>query len=409
MASEQTRNENTGSVRGSLVQARTIVGDLHFHHQPRNRGPRWGAASAVGLALLIGAAVLVRHGWWPVAVLLLAAGGLLEWWLISRAIRLGDRATSPDEAISELRRQVRDQWSAERDNRGLQEPRPLRLRWRPTQRPVQVKLTTAEKGRAELRRGELLEGTDETRPAAAALLAAFRQSPRRQLVVLGERGAGKSTLVLLFTLAALDDEAQPVPVLLSVAGWDPGERIEDWVARRVSEEYPVVPRHRAARLLADKRLLPVLDGLDEIPSELWGRALGALNRSALRMVITCRSAEFEAAVTTDGVLAHAAVVEIEPIRPDDARDFFEQRDVEGVRRWDRVIDAVIERPDGPLAELLSSPLMISLARRVYRRPSSQPEELAPRRAPRIPHRTVSGARRRLSRARNRCPWEDRVP
>ncbi|MDA3646914.1 hypothetical protein LZ318_40575 [Saccharopolyspora indica] len=377
MPPEPHRNEHAGAVRGPMVQAGTIVGDVHFHRRRPRRGSRWRAPAAVGSVLLAGLAGLIGGGWWTEAALLLGAGSPLEWWLIRRAIRPATGADPLDEALSGLRQQVRRQWTEERDNRGLQDPRPLRLRWRPTERPVQVRLTAAERGRAEQRQGELLQAADETAPAAAALLTAFQQDTRRQLVVLGERGAGKSTLALLFTLVALDDAARPVPVLLSVAGWNPKERIEDWIARRISEDYPAVSLRQVEHLLADRRLLPVLDGLDEVPPRLLERALHALNRAAVpEMVITCRSAEFEAAVSRGGALVHATVVEIEPVKPEDAREFFEQRDLEGAQRWDDVVDTMADRPDGPLARLLSTPLMIILARRAYRRPGSRPDELA---------------------------------
>ncbi|WP_190822742.1 NACHT and WD40 repeat domain-containing protein [Saccharopolyspora pogona] len=374
-----SRNEISGVVQGSAVQAETIAGDVHFHQRARPPGGWWIGASAAGVLVLVGVEELARLGWLPVAVGLLLAGSLAAWWMIRRAMTAGAGAYPLDSAISVLRQQVHRQWMEERNNRDLHEPRPLRLRWRPTARPVQAKLTDAESSRMELRRGALVQAADDPRPAATVLVEAFRQDSRRQLVVLGERGAGKSTLALLFTLASLDRPGDPVPVLLSVAGWDPEERIEDWITRRVGEDYPAVSRKQARQLLDDHLLLPVLDGLDEIPRGLLGRALRVLNRSAaaeLRMVITCRSAEFEHAVAAGGALVHATVVEIEPIRPDDAREFFEQRDIEGARRWESVIDSMTEQPDGPLARLLSTPLMISLARRVYRRPDSRPEELA---------------------------------
>ena len=66
--------------------------------------------------------------------------------------------------------------------------------------------------------------------------------------------------------------------------------------------------HDVRRLVEGRLLVAVLDGLDEMPRALLCDALQSLDRAAgggLRMVLTCRSAEFEQAVAEVGVLSHA--------------------------------------------------------------------------------------------------------
>jgi len=60
------------------------------------------------------------------------------------------------------------------------------------------------------------------------ITAAFRGLPPRQLVVLGEPGAGKSVLAVLLTRGLLGERRpdDPVPVLLPVASWNPAEGVE---------------------------------------------------------------------------------------------------------------------------------------------------------------------------------------
>jgi hypothetical protein len=55
------------------------------------------------------------------------------------------------------------------------------------------------------------------------IVAAFRDLPRRQLVVLGEPGAGKTALTVLLTLGLLEPRlpGEPVPVLLALTSWAP--------------------------------------------------------------------------------------------------------------------------------------------------------------------------------------------
>jgi hypothetical protein len=60
---------------------------------------------------------------------------------------------------------------------------------------------------------------------------------RKQLVVLGEPGGGKTVLAILLTLGLLDHRREhggPVPLLLSPAAWDPHtEHLHTWVDRPI--------------------------------------------------------------------------------------------------------------------------------------------------------------------------------
>ncbi|MET8852306.1 NACHT domain-containing protein [Amycolatopsis sp. NPDC004625] len=300
--------------------------------------------------------------------------------------QLGDRwwrrrAVSVDDTLATLRAKVRDQWRDEVGHRGLHQPRPVRLRWRPSSRPVEV--TSARRPL----RGALNHDVTDVLPVARELVEAFHSDDRRQLVVLGAPGAGKTTLAILYTLAAAAYAGHPVPLLLSVAGWRPrnpddstGEPIETWVARRIADDHPELAggADRLRRLWAAGQLLPVLDGLDELPEPMLARALADLDRSAgtgLGLVLTCRTTEYERAFAAGNALSHAAVVDIEPVTVEDAAVYLTQREPARSRRWDAVVDRMRREPGGPLATALSTPLMISLARQVYRDPAGDPAEL----------------------------------
>ena len=74
------------------------------------------------------------------------------------------------------------------------------------------------------------------------LVEQFRGLRRRRLVILGGPGSGKTTLAvqLLLELLATRRTAEPIPVLLSLASWDPTEqpRMNGWLIERLAEDYP---------------------------------------------------------------------------------------------------------------------------------------------------------------------------
>jgi hypothetical protein len=130
------------------------------------------------------------------------------------------------------------------------------------------------------------------------------------LVVLGEPGAGKTVLAMLFTLGLLADPEpnEPIPVLLPLSSWNPQrEHLHTWLANKLLDDYPGLantasygPR-AATRLIVGGRVLPVLDGLDETPPELHAAAINALDRAIAGgrpLMVTCRSTEYEKRSTT---------------------------------------------------------------------------------------------------------------
>jgi hypothetical protein len=168
---------------------------------------------------------------------------------------------------------------------------------------------------------------------------------------------------------------------LPVSSWNPGsEPLAVFVARRLVEDAGVDPQ-MAGRLVTEPGLrgyhvMPVLDGLDEIPAELRARALLELDGFAAAdhpLVVTCRRREFEQAVAVAEVLSRAAVIGLEPVRPKAALVYL--RGAKAGSRWDTVAAELERQPHGSLARLLSTPLMVSLARDTYARPGSDPGEL----------------------------------
>ncbi|GAB2958428.1 hypothetical protein GCM10027280_53970 [Micromonospora polyrhachis] len=290
-----------------------------------------------------------------------------------------DPETGLVRAQEALARQVARQWERESAARGLTRPDPLPVRWAITSRPVTARQATT--GRTTRRRPG-----PPTRGDVTTLAATWRRMPAGQLVVLGAPGSGKTSSAALLVRDLLTDRhaGEPVPVLVPLAGWTPAEHLDTWLARRLATDYPVLTdtaayAPRAPGRLVERRLvLPVLDGLDELPTELHSSALAAINATFADRpwVLTCRSTEYAAAVTAVGApLARAAVIELSPLTATELADYLPAAQLDGPARWAPVLAALRASPAGPLAAVLSTPLNAYLARTAYAVPGSDPTAL----------------------------------
>jgi predicted NACHT family NTPase len=86
-----------------------------------------------------------------------------------------------------------------------------------------------------------------------------------RLVILGKPGSGKTvaTIHLVLRLLAQRQSGAPVPVRFALADWDPAMDAEEFLVEHLVRDYAVSVR-RAHQLVENKRILPVLDGLDEM-------------------------------------------------------------------------------------------------------------------------------------------------
>jgi len=321
---------------------------------------------------------------WPLAAVLAGVVLTVEVGRARQAPALFPDRDLLDRAATDLAGAVAGQWRAEAAMRELNLPAPIQIGWRLSRRAVSARPSAIGGSRTRSVKWSQLRTAGRFDEIADALL----RLPNRQLVVLGPPGAGKSALVVMLVLDLLARRATggPVPVLLTLSGWDPAlEHLDVWVARRLAEEYPALANPvvygevAAAGLVRSGRVFPVLDGLDELPPGGRAPALAAINEAVAGgrpLVLTCRTEEYEEAVRAGGVvLASALVLEIGPVDAQAAVSYLAEAGPDEDPRWRPVFDRLRSNPAGPLAMALSTPLMVWLTRVVYRSASSDPAEL----------------------------------
>ncbi|TJZ57368.1 serine protease [Streptomyces piniterrae] len=301
-----------------------------------------------------------------------------------------DDAPEVQEAARRLARDVDKQWRHERKLRQVYEPFPLAVRFGCTERNVfdhwaNILRTPPGTDPDPLPLDDRLDG----------IVAVYKSIPSSRLVVLGEAGSGKTILTLRFVLDLLNARApgDRVPVIFGLGSWDPtGTSLDDWMCDQLVRDYPFLaaPAEQGGNLadvlLDEDKILPVLDGFDEIASGLHGAALRAFNHTSTPLLLTSRPAEYSRAVAETRVLARAAVIELADLTVDDYAAYLHRaarpvRDSgEDRSDWEPVLDQLREEPRSAgaanLAEVLTTPLMVGLARTIYSgTPGHHPSEL----------------------------------
>lgn len=260
----------------------------------------------------------------------------------------------------------------------------------------------------------------------------YRSLDRRRLIVLGEPGAGKTVLAiqLVLDLAAavlvVADNTRPlprVPVRLSLPAFDPGDdmdvaaakvmsdRLDRWLIRHLVTVFGLRATI-AATLVKEGRILPVLDGLDEMDlDDAVPRRAAAVIRAVnypcagevRPVVITCRTSRYQQlsgrfpspgqapppeqeTTSIEGrceVAQDATVVGVEPLTTPSVVDYLTYRfpdptdPVHIEPRWRPIVEWLTANNGGdePLVAALGSPLRLFLAVTAYRHHTSTPIEL----------------------------------
>jgi hypothetical protein len=375
--------------------------------RPRAAGITLFAVSGVTLTIAVGLSA-VGHVSAIVQLIpfALSVPSLYLGWVTYRSGSSESARTELGEVANDLADTVGLQWETETRVRGLNNPGYLSVSWDPAPADLfdswasLMKMARDAPGSSLAKGAKGAKGAAGRRPARLSgsgreLYQVMTRVPTGRLVVLGEPGSGKTVLLIRLLLDLLRNR-QPgavVPVLMSAASWNPvTQDLRSWLLAQLTRDYPDLKapwksrtrQGNLAQALLDQHLLLImLDGLDEIPADIRGTAISQVNKFlplGTGIVLSCRIGEYRetlsASAATGGParLNGAAGVALRALDDHAIRDYIGRYwDGRGdeIERWEPVL-RVLGTPV-PVAEALSTPLMIGLARAVY---DPRPDEQA---------------------------------
>jgi len=256
------------------------------------------------------------------------------------------------------------------------EPRPEAVSRRPAPSGPRGRLgVQVEQAAAE-------EERDRTALAQRERLADVYDALEGELLVLGAPGSGKTTALLALAreliARAEQDEAHPIPMLFQLATWAAKRgTLAEWLIDEMAQPGGYdVHRRVAEQWVGDERILPLLDGLDEVDLEHRAACVEAINafresrQYVPQMVVTSRAADYE--VLRPVQLELRGAVLLEPLNDEQIATYLAAggNRLAGLRR-------AIEQ-DGAIREMAASPLLLSIMLPVYEEsaepaPSGMPE------------------------------------
>ncbi len=142
---------------------------------------------------------------------------------------------------------------------------------------------------------------------------------RGRLLVIGEPGAGKTSLLLQLADALLQRRENRVPVILNLATWNETyKNFEHWLLETLPRAGSVSKAY-AKTLVLEDRLLPLFDGLDEVKAENRQACLDAIAQygqvAEHQYVICSRTREY----SEIGEAPVYAQIELQPLKAEQIR------------------------------------------------------------------------------------------
>lgn len=208
-------------------------------------------------------------------------------------------------------------------------------------------------------------------------------NPKR-LVILGTPGAGKTVLAtelvvqLLEHRASTGDKVMPIPIKLPISSLETGQRLEEWLVIQLMAAYRL-SRSAAASLVTRRRILPVLDGLDEMDAD--GTDQTRTRNAVMRIntyfagsqnapvVVTCRAEDYSRLAER---VHDATPVELLALDADQISTYLasQLQDPDAELAWLQISEALREGPTSHTGQavtgVLSTPWTLTLAVTAFR-------------------------------------------
>jgi len=200
-------------------------------------------------------------------------------------------------------------------------------------------------------------------PQETHILDVFDQMNER-LLILGEPGAGKTTLLLELARALLQradaTPGYPSPVVFNLSSWiERKAPLAEWMVEELRTRYNI-PKKLAQAWVAQDKLLPLLDGLDEVQSAQRATCAEAINQfhaeHLVPLVVCSRVNEYENLAVR---LKLQGAVLLQPLTPEQIDAY--------LNRAGPTLATVRSalQQDTELQELAQSPLMLNIMTLAY--------------------------------------------
>jgi DNA polymerase III delta prime subunit len=185
------------------------------------------------------------------------------------------------------------------------------------------------------------------------------------LLVLGDPGTGKTTLLLELARSLLDkaeqDETQPIPVIFNLSSWAVKHYdLETWLIDEMNARSDI-PKRIGSDWVKNNQIVPLLDGLDEVGVTHRSACVQAINKFrndhgiSLPIAVCSRSADYEA---LGEKLRLRNAIQIQALNDKEVEAALSSSPDLGM------LTAAV-RADPSLTEILRTPLMLWIAALAY--------------------------------------------